>query len=92
VQIAVHYLAQVKQAAGIASEQVEVASPCAVQDLVARLAERHGPPLRHLLLGADGRLQPTILLFVGDEQVGPDDRLELKDRDVVTLLSPVAGG
>jgi molybdopterin converting factor small subunit len=92
VQIAVHYLAQVKQAAGTASEQVEVAGPCAVQDFVARLAERHGPPLQHLLLGADGQLQPTILLFVGDDQVGPDDPVELKDKDVVTLLSPVAGG
>jgi molybdopterin converting factor small subunit len=92
MRVAVHYLAQLKQAAGVAAEPVELDGPCGIADLVARLAERHGEPLRHLLLGADGRLQPTILLFVGEQQVGPEDRVELRDGDVVTLLSPVAGG
>jgi molybdopterin converting factor small subunit len=92
MQIAVHYLAQIKQAAGTACEEIEVEHPCGVQDFVGRLADRHGAPLRHLLIGADGRLQPTILLFVGTEQVSPEEHVELKDRDVVTLLSPVAGG
>ena len=66
--------------------------PCTASELAARLAARHGDVLRRLLLGADGRLSPVILVFVGDAQVGPDDRLALKDGDVITLLSPVAGG
>jgi hypothetical protein len=35
-------------------------------------------------------LQPTNLFFIGDAQVRHTDRL--KDGDVLTLLSPIAGG
>jgi molybdopterin/thiamine biosynthesis adenylyltransferase len=40
----------------------------------------------------DAGLHPTVLLFVGDEQVGPGERVVLRDGDVVTVLLPVAGG
>ena len=92
VKIAVHYRAQVRQAANAACEQVEVEEPCSVLELLARLADRHGEPLRKLLLDPDGRPQPTVLIFVGDQQVGPGERAELREGDVVTVLSPMAGG
>jgi len=92
ISIRVRYVAQLKQAAGVAVEEVELASPCSVRDLLLLLADRHGAPLRNLLLGEDGSPQPTILAFVHDEQVVPSDSSPLKDGDVVTLLSPMAGG
>jgi molybdopterin converting factor small subunit len=91
MKVTVKYMAQIKQAAGVGSEQVELDQPCSVQELVAGLAERRGQPLRKLLLDERGGVQPTVLLFVGDSQV-EGDRLQLKDGDVVTLLSPIAGG
>jgi len=42
-------------------------------------------------LDACGGVQPAILLFVGDEQVGPET-VPLRDGDVVTVLTPMAGG
>ena len=92
ISIRVRYVAQLKQAAGVASEEIELSAPWAARDLLLLLADRHGAPLRNLLLGEDGSPQPTILVFVGDEQVVPSDRSLLKDGDVVTLLSPMAGG
>jgi molybdopterin converting factor small subunit len=91
VQVGVRYMAQVKQAAGVAAEQVHLEGPCSVEEFIVRLAERHGEPLRKLLLKA-GSVQPTILLFVGDVQVHPGDGTPLQDGDVVTVLSPIAGG
>jgi molybdopterin converting factor small subunit len=92
MRVSVRYMAQLRTAAGVAGEAVDLDGPCTASDLAARLAARHGEALRRLLLGADGRLCPMILVFAGDAQVGPDEPLVLKDGDVVTLLSPVAGG
>ena len=92
MQVTVEYTAQIKRAAGVASETIECDSPCFVTDLVSRIAESHGDPLRALLLDADGKLQRSILVFVGDEQARLDEPVQLNDRDVVTLLSPISGG
>ena len=91
IRVRVRYLAQLKQAAGTPGEAVELPAPCPVRDLLLLLAARHGEPLQKLLLAPDGSPQPTILVFVGDEQVASDGP-SLKDGDDVTLLSPIAGG
>ena len=92
MKVAVRYMAQLRHAAGVAGEEVELEGPCRAHELVARLARGHGAPLRELLLDGQGRVQPTILVFVGDEQVRAGQDVTLRAGDVVTLLSPVAGG
>lgn len=92
MKVVVRYLAQLRHAAGTSVEHVELPDPCAMPVLVGYLAERHGGPLRQILLDGQGGLQPSVLLFVGDEQVCSPGSVELKDGDVVTLLSPMAGG
>jgi molybdopterin converting factor small subunit len=92
MQVAVRYMAQLRQAAGTSSESVALDGPCSVRQLVLILAERHGRPLRDLLLDAGGAVQPTTLVFVGDRQVDWEAPPTLRDGDQVTLLSPMAGG
>jgi len=92
MKVTVEYTAQVKRAAGISAEEFEFDATCSVRDLVTRVAAEHGDPLRGLLLDADGEVQPSLLLFVGDNQVRPGDPAPLNDRDVVTILSPISGG
>ncbi len=92
MKITVHYLAQLRQAAGTGSEQIELDTAATVADLARRLAETHGDPLRRLLFDASGSLQPTNLFFIGETQAQPADRLSLQEGDVVTVLSPIAGG
>ena len=91
MRVAVRYMAQLRQAAGAASEQVELDRPCSVGELLTRMADRHGGRFRDLLLDAGGGVRPAVLLFVGDEQVGPE-RAALRDGDVLTVLTPMAGG
>jgi molybdopterin converting factor small subunit len=83
-------MAQLRQAAGAAAESVELDQPCSVGDLIKCLADRHGGSFRELLLDAGGGVRPAVLLFVGDEQVGPER--PLRDGDVATVLTPMAGG
>ena len=91
MKITVKYMAQVKHAAGAASEVVDLPQLCPVAELIVRLAERHGDSLRRMLLETDGKVQPALLVFVGDEQVDAETAA-LSDGDVVTVLSPMAGG
>ncbi len=92
MRVSIRYLAQLRQAAGRASEDIELKEACSAREFVVRQACCHGDALRQLLLKGKEKLQPTILLFVGDEQVGPEDQTPLKDGDVITVLTPIAGG
>ena len=91
MQIAVRYMAQLRRAAGTAVETIELDKPCSAADVVKSLAKRHDRPFGDLVLDADGGVRPAVLLFVGDEQVGAD-AAPLRDGDVITVLTPMAGG
>jgi molybdopterin converting factor small subunit len=84
-------MAQLRSAAGAASEPLELGGAQTVGDLLKGLADRHRSSFRDLLLDPDGGVRPSLLLFVGDEQVGLD-RTGLRDGDVLTVLTPMAGG
>ena len=92
MRVAVRYMAQLRQAAGGAGEEIDLHAPCSLQHLLLHLAERHGDHFRRLLLDGNNALQASILLFVGESQVRWDTPLQVRDGDVITLLSPMAGG
>ena len=80
------------EAAGCPAETLELGDHCSLRELVRRLADRHGEPLRRLLLGPAGAPSDALLLFVGNEQVRWETPRELRDGDAVTVLAPMAGG
>lgn len=92
MKLTVEYEAQVRKAAGIASETVELDTPCTLQSLIMHVAENHGDPLKPILLDSEGNLQKSILLFLADRQVRWDHAPELSEHDVLTILSPISGG
>jgi molybdopterin converting factor small subunit len=92
MKVTVEYRAHARQASGTAAETVELAEPCSIQELLMRLAERHGEPMRRMVLGSDGMPHPAMLLFLGDQQVRADSRQPLEDGDVLVMLPPIAGG
>jgi len=91
VQVTVRFMAQLKRAAGKASETLTLAHGYTLRDLVLRLA-RDNVSLAGFLLDPAGTPQPSLLLFVGDEQVRSDSARPIQEGDVVTLLTPMAGG
>jgi molybdopterin converting factor small subunit len=88
----VHYLAQVREAAGRATEHLDLERSCSITEFIAEVARRGGERLRQLLLDGQGERQSSLLLFVGDNQVPAGQTVFLRDGDVVTVLSPMAGG
>lgn len=92
MQITVQYTAQLKSAAGIATQSIEVADDAGIEDIVRCAAEQGSPALRGLLIRDDGTVQPTLLLFVGDECVSRDASVTLRDGQTLTIMSPISGG
>lgn len=92
MKITVEYSAQLKRIAGTGSQVVEVDSDGSIRTVIEKVAGEHGDDFRGFTLNGTGDLQPTILLCVNDEQVSWASPPPLNDGDVVSLLSPIAGG
>jgi MoaD family protein len=88
--VTVHYFAQIRRAAGCASEQVDVEPGITLGGLLLQLADRHGAEFRRLLLDEAGGLQKSVLVFVGQHPA--DGVTVLQDGDEVTILTPMSGG
>jgi len=92
MRLSIIYTTQLKAALGIGAEQVELAPPSTAADLLAALAEKHGPEFHRLALDGAGRPLASLIVCVGDEQVSPTAPLDLKDGDTITILSAISGG
>ncbi len=90
--VTVEYAAQVRTVAGVSSEAIEPDGPSTLQSVVNEVANRHGDAMRTLLFKDDGTLHPSILLFLGDDQLHWDGDAPVDDGAVLTILSPVSGG
>jgi molybdopterin converting factor small subunit len=90
MRVTIHYMAQIKRAAGCASENVEVAADSTLCDALRALADRHGAAFRAMLLDDTGEPRRSLLFFVGDEHAEPA-RL-VRDGDAIAILAPMAGG
>ena len=90
--VAVEYVAQMRAAAGVASENLQLGASGSVQDAIRAVASRHGGRLAELLLDEAGVLQPSAIVFVGDTQVDWQRPCALADGARVTILAPLAGG
>ncbi len=92
MKVEVTYVGQVRAAAGTSSEIVELDAPTTVAACAAQLADRHGEEFGRLLLTDEGTLRSSILVFLTDEQIHDAASTALKDGDVLTFLTPLAGG
>jgi molybdopterin converting factor small subunit len=92
MQITLEYVAQIKKAAGKASETLTVDKEAALGQVLKSAAQRLGREFAELLFDEAGAFRASLLITVNDEQVDANPALPLNDRDRITLLSPMSGG
>lgn len=92
MQVTVEYTAQIKRAAGLARETLDIPDGASLSQLISQIAADRDEALQRMLVNGEGVPQPTLLVFVRDEQMRLDDATPLADGDVVTFLSPISGG
>jgi len=90
MHVSVHYMAQIKRAAGYSSERIEIPDVLPLREFLQHLANNHSAGFRTLLLDDAGEPQRSLLFFVGDDHA--DLSRSLIDGDTVTILAPMAGG
>jgi molybdopterin converting factor small subunit len=91
--VTVEYAAQIKRVAGVAHDIIELAGPCNVAEIARQVADNHGGQFADILLDENQQPRPSILVFVGENQIHwDDDKTLVQDGQTVTLLSPVSGG
>lgn len=92
MKIRVHFEAQVRRAAGIASTAVTIDENASLDELLRTLAETASEPVRNMLIDDAGDRRSTLLLFVNDDHVPLGSPRRLTDDDTVTITSPISGG
>lgn len=92
MRIIFRYMGQLRQAAGISEEPVDVDAAASVATLLSRLAARHNDAFRRLLFDERDKVHASMLFFRNDEQVEADAPQSFRDGDVVTAMAPMAGG
>ncbi len=92
MQIHVLYTAQLKNAAGVPGQIIDLPDQSTVRHLLEKIAEVHGEALRTMLFDSGGDLLPSVLLCLGDEQISIDHASPLSDGAELTLLSAISGG
>jgi hypothetical protein len=74
------------------SEQIEVPVGTRFSELLGLLAGRHEAVFHRLVVDNNGRLLPSILPCVDDEQISLEDNPVLTSGSSVTFLSAISGG
>lgn len=92
MQITIEYSAQVKRAAGTATEVLDADDNANLQAVIRQAAELRGKDVASILFPDGAELHPSILIFVNDEQVRWKENPQLSDGQTVALVSPVSGG
>ncbi len=92
MQVTVEYAAQIKRAAGVPSDVIEIEANAALAAVAKAVAALRPESLSDILLDEAGDPRPSILAFRGEQQARWDDPEPLSDGDTITLLSPVSGG
>lgn len=90
IRVTVRYCAQARVAAGVASEEVELDGALSPAELLKRISQSRGENLRRMILDANERPHPSVLLFVNGEQISA--AVALKDGDEIEILPPMSGG
>jgi molybdopterin converting factor small subunit len=89
MRVSIEYTAQLKAAAGVGSESVELDENVTAEAAILVVARRRGEAFSSLVLH-NGAVKPHILVCVDDEQVSPAQPLSHGSR--LLLLSPISGG
>ena len=92
MRVTIQYWAQARKAAHTGAETIDVDGPCSIGQLLERVAELHGQAMRRIILSADNRPHPSLVLVVGDQQIAHDSAQQLQDGDVLAIIPPIAGG
>ncbi len=92
MNVTIQCFAQLARAAGGADHELELTDGATTQDALRSFADSASEETRALLFTDKGALQPTILLFLDEEPVLFSEPAAMRERSVLFIATPIAGG
>lgn len=90
--VQIEFTAQLRRILGVSQLSVPCEEPVTLSQLLAIAVRDRAPELRRLMLTDEGRIQPTLLVFHGDEQVPAGNDPAVRAGESITVMSPISGG
>lgn len=92
MNIKLRFTAQLKDKAGLGTDQIVLNPNEKLQSLLRRLVEKYGHGFGEILFDEKGFYRNSNLIALNGYQVNYIENNNLKEGDEVTILSPVSGG
>lgn len=92
MKVTMNYFAQVRKAAGVPSEQLELVEGADTLAAIRTAADRHGEDFRALVLTEKDQARAGLLILVNSVPAPPGTRRDLREGDEVAVFTPVSGG
>jgi len=92
-RIQLRYLAPICDIAGTYREVLTLEDGETTLDLIKKLCERYGQPVRALFYDASGSFRPMFIILRNARAMAMEDLMEpLEDGDTIVFVPPIAGG
>lgn len=92
MKVTLSYFGQLRQKAGVESDQLESAEGATLDELLAGRAQQYGEEFGKIVLDESGRLRASVIALLNGAGVDRTAPTTLADGDEVTLIPPIAGG
>lgn len=92
MKIHVRYLAQLKRAAGVGQETIELPDEVGLAELLNHLGQIHGDALRTHLFDENQSRRRSLLVSLEDRMITAEESVSLRDGCTITLMTPMSGG
>jgi len=93
ITVTVRYHNLLRRGAGLEKETLTLPKDASLRDAFLHLAQRHGSPLREMLLDPEGGISLHLVVFRDDQLVRPDQHdASLSDGQELMLFPAISGG
>ena len=92
MKIKVRYTAQLKKAMGRREEFVEIPNGTLIVNLLGVLLQQNKEAFTDIVFDDNGDFLNAVLLILNGQQTSIDSIQSLNENDVITIMSPIAGG
>jgi len=94
MEITVHYFTVLRELTEKRQEKIKMKEGSTVQDLLAVLTESYGARFRRHVSPQKGKKGLQLVLLLNNQDITQLEGLKttLHDRDIVSLILPIAGG
>jgi molybdopterin converting factor small subunit len=94
MKVEVRFEAQLRLTAGTGEIMIDAPDESTLHSVVHQVAESLGDSTRQQMLHDDGTLRTSLMYFVNDKPIRARDAGDtpVHDRDIISLLPPIAGG